>query len=105
MRPRLVCLVGPTASGKTAIALDLAPRLDAEIVCADSRQVYRGLDVGTAKPTAAERARVPHHGLDLAEPDEPFDVARYRAAALAAIADVHARGRAVLLVGGTGLYV
>jgi tRNA dimethylallyltransferase len=74
-------------------------------VSADSRQVYRGLDVGTAKPTAAERARVPHHCLDLVEPDEPFDAARFRAAALAAVADVTARGRRVLVVGGTGLYV
>jgi tRNA dimethylallyltransferase len=105
MPGRIVCLVGPTASGKTALAMALAPRLDAEIVCADSRQIYRGLDVGTAKPTRAERARVPHHGLDLVAPDEAFDVSRYRTAALGAIADVHARGRNVLVVGGTGLYV
>jgi len=105
MPARIVCLVGPTASGKTSLALDLAARLDAEIVSADSRQIYRGLDVGTAKPTAAERARVPHHGLDLIEPDEPFDAARYRDAALAAIAGVYARGHAVLVVGGTGLYL
>jgi tRNA dimethylallyltransferase len=100
-----VCLVGPTASGKTALALELTDRLDAEIVSADSRLVYRGLDVGTAKPTAAERARVRHHALDLADPAEPFDVARYLDAARAAIDDVHARGKAVLVVGGTGLYV
>ena len=105
MPGRIVCLVGPTASGKTGLALALAPRLHAEIVSADSRQVYRGLDIGTAKPTRDERARVPHHGLDLVEPDVAFDVARYRAAALAAIADIHARGRNVLVVGGTGLYV
>jgi tRNA dimethylallyltransferase len=105
MRPRVVCLVGPTASGKTALALELAERVGAEIVSADSRQVYRGLDIGTAKPSAAERARVRHHGLDLAEPDETFDVARYREAASAAIDDVCARGRRVLVVGGTGLYV
>src|SRR5689334_5464489 len=105
MRPRLVCLVGPTASGKTALALEIAERLDAEIVSADSRLVYRGLDVGTAKPTAAERARVRHHALDLADPDQPFDVARWLAAARAAIDDVQARGKRVLVVGGTGLYV
>src|SRR5512145_2948570 len=105
MRPRLVCLVGPTASGKTALALELAERLGAEIVSADSRQVYRALDVGTAKPSAAERARVRHHGLDLAEPDEHFDVARWAAAATAAIDDVHARRKRALVVGGTGLYV
>jgi len=87
------------------MALDLAERLDGEIVSADSRQVYRGLDIGTAKPTPGEQARVRHHGLDLAMPDEAFDVARYRDAAMAAIHDVHARGRAVVVVGGTGLYV
>ena len=105
MPARIVCLVGPTASGKTGLALDLATRLDAEIVSADSRQIYRSLDIGTAKPTAAERTRVPHHGIDLVEPDQTFDVGRYRAAMLDAIADVHARGRNVLVVGGTGLYV
>jgi tRNA dimethylallyltransferase len=104
-RPRLVCLVGPTASGKSALGLAVAERLGLEIVCADSRQVYRGLDVGTAKPTADERARVRHHCLDLVEPDEPFDVARFRAAALAAIADARGRRRDVLVVGGTGLWV
>ena len=105
MRPRLVCLVGPTASGKTGLALELARALDAEIVSADSRQVRRDLDVGTAKPTASERALVPHHALDLVGPAEPFDVARWRTAALAAVADVQGRGRRVLVVGGTGLYV
>jgi tRNA dimethylallyltransferase len=104
-RPRVVCLVGPTASGKTELALALAARLGAEVVSADSRQVYRGLDVGTAKPTRAERACVPHHCLDLVEPAEPFVAARFRAAALWAIADVQRRGRAALVVGGTGLYV
>ena len=82
------CLVGPTATGKTALALELAEALGAEIVSADSRQVYRGLDVGTAKPTPAERARVPHHCLDLVDPDEAFDAARFRAAAPRALADV-----------------
>ena len=104
-RPRIVCLVGPTASGKSALAMDVAQRLGAEIVSADSRQLYRGLDVGTAKPTAAERARVPHHCLDLVDADATFDVARFSEAASAAIADVCARGRPVLVVGGTGLYV
>lgn len=104
-RPRVVCIVGPTASGKTALALALGAAIPAEVVSADSRQVYRGLDVGTAKPTPAERARVPHHGLDLVEPTETFDVARFRALADAAITDVRARGRAPLVVGGTGLWV
>jgi len=104
-RPRVVCLVGPTASGKTALAIELARALDGEIVSADSRQVYRGLDVGTAKPMAADRRLVPHHCLDLVDPGEPFDAARFRAAAVAALADVHARGRAALVVGGTGLWL
>jgi tRNA dimethylallyltransferase len=104
-RPRIVCLVGPTASGKSALALEVAERLGAEIVSADSRQLYRGLDVGTAKPTPAERALVPHHCLDLADAGAVFDAAHFRAAASAAIADVVGRGRPVLVVGGTGLYV
>jgi tRNA dimethylallyltransferase len=104
-RPRIVCLVGPTASGKSALALDVAERLGGEIVSADSRQLYRGLDIGTAKPTAAERARVPHHCLDLVDAGAAFDAARFREAASAAIAQVSARGRPVLVVGGTGLYL
>jgi tRNA dimethylallyltransferase len=104
-RPRIVCIVGPTASGKSALALELAERVGGEIVSADSRQIYRGLDVGTAKPTAAERARVRHHCLDLVEPGERFDAARFRAAASEAIAEIMARGRIPLVVGGTGLYV
>jgi tRNA dimethylallyltransferase len=104
-RIRVVGIVGATATGKTAVALELATRIGAEIVSADARQIYRGLEVGTAKPTAAERALVPHHCLDLAAPTEQFDVARYRAAAATAIADIVRRGRPVVLVGGTGLYV
>jgi len=104
-RPRIVCLVGPTASGKSALALDVAERTGAEIVSADSRQLYRGLDIGTAKPTAADRARVPHHCLDLVDADGAFDAARFGEAAAAAIAGAAARGRRVLVVGGTGLYV
>jgi tRNA dimethylallyltransferase len=102
---RVVCIVGPTASGKTALALELADRLGGEIVSADSRQIYRGLDVGTAKPTPAERVRVPHHCLDLVDPGESFDVARFRTAAAGAIAAIAARGHVPLVVGGTGLYV
>jgi tRNA dimethylallyltransferase len=103
--PRIVCLVGPTASGKTALAVELAGALGAEIVSADSRQVYRRLDIGTAKPSAAERRAVPHHCLDLVEPDAPFDAARFEAVATAALADIVRRGRPALVVGGTGLYV
>lgn len=98
--------MGATASGKSAVALELARRLGSvEIVSADSMQVYRGMDVGTAKPTVAERAEVPHHLLDLADPSEPFSVARFQAAAEEAIAGIEARGNRALLVGGTGLYV
>ena len=105
MRDRVVCIVGPTASGKTALALALASRFGAEIVSADSRQIYRGLDIGTAKPTLAEQARARHHCLDLIEPGAAFDAARFRRAAADAIADIRARGRVPFVVGGTGLYV
>ena len=103
--PPLLVLTGPTAVGKSALALALAERFGAEIVSADSRQVYRLMDVGTAKPTPAERARVPHHLLDLVDPDEPFSVADYQAAADAALADLAARRRVALLVGGSPHYV
>jgi tRNA dimethylallyltransferase len=105
MRPRVVCVVGPTASGKTALGVALAERFGGEIVSVDSRQIYRGLDIGTAKPTPGERARAAHHCLDLVEPDEGYDVARFRDAATAAIAGIVARGRLPLVVGGTGLYL
>jgi tRNA dimethylallyltransferase len=100
----VLALVGPTAAGKTALALELAPRLGAEIVSADAMLVYRGMDIGTAKPTAAERARVPHHLVDVVDPAEDFSVARFQPMARAAIADVLARDRVPLLVGGSGLY-
>ncbi|MGH8799617.1 MAG: tRNA (adenosine(37)-N6)-dimethylallyltransferase MiaA [Casimicrobiaceae bacterium] len=99
-----VLLMGPTASGKSAIALELAERFAVEIVSVDSAQVYRGMDIGTAKPDAASRARVRHHLLDLLDPDESYSAARFRADALAAIADIRARERIPLLVGGTMLY-
>jgi len=97
-------LVGPTAAGKTALALELAPVLGAEVVSADAMLVYRGMDIGTAKPTAAERARVPHHLVDVVDPNEEFSVARFQPMARAAIAGILARGRVPLLVGGSGLY-
>lgn len=98
--------MGSTASGKSALALEVARRLgDVELVSADSMQVYRGMDVGTAKATAAEQAEVPHHLLDVAEPEEDYSVARFQADVADVIAGVEARGRRALVVGGTGLYV
>ncbi len=99
----LVAIVGPTAVGKTALALRLADELPVEVVSADSRQVYRYMDIGTAKPTAQERQRVKHHLLDIVNPDEPFTLAQYQQLAYAAIDDVQRRGRIPLLVGGSGL--
>ena len=100
----VLALVGPTAAGKTEAALEVAERLNAEVVSADAMLVYRGMDIGTAKPTPEERARVPHHLVDLVDPGEEFSVARFQPLARAAIADVLGRGRVPLLVGGSGLY-
>jgi len=101
-----LALVGPTASGKSALALELARRRPGvELVSVDSMQVYRGMDIGTAKPSAAERREVPHHLLDLAEPSERFTVARFAAAAADVLAGVEDRGHTAVLVGGTGLYL
>ena len=97
-------LLGPTASGKTGAALRIAEALGAEILSVDSMLVYRGMDVGTAKPTASERGRVPHHLVDLVEPSQPFSVAAFQAAARRAAEDVRRRGTTPLLVGGSGLY-
>jgi tRNA dimethylallyltransferase len=101
----LIVIVGPTAVGKTALSLHLAEAIGGEIVSADSRQVYRGMDVGTAKATTAERGRVPHHLIDVVDPDEPLSLAQYQEMAYAAIDDILARGRVPFLVGGTGQYV
>lgn len=104
MQPCVIAIAGPTVSGKSDLALELAERLHGEIVCMDSMQIYRRMDIGTAKPTAQERARVPHHMLDVVEPTQPYAVADYAVAAEEAIAGVLGRGRLPLLVGGTGLY-
>lgn len=103
-RPPVLALMGPTASGKTALALEIAQRFGGEVVSVDSALVYRRLDIGSAKPTAAERAAVPHHLIDLREPWEPYSAADFARDAADAIADILARGRLPLLVGGTGLY-
>lgn len=100
----MTAIVGPTASGKTEVAIELAEELGMEILSVDSMLVYRGMDVGTAKPTPGQRARVRHHGLDLAQPQEAFSVARYQACALEAAEEVRSRGSRVLLAGGSGLY-
>jgi tRNA dimethylallyltransferase len=102
---RLVAIVGPTGVGKSRLALHLAGLFSGEIIGADSRQVYRHLDIGTAKPSSKERARVPHHLIDIIDPDEDFSLALYQRLACRAIDDIHRRGRIPFLVGGTGLYV
>ena len=101
----MIAIVGPTASGKSALAMRVAERLGGEIVSADSRQVYRTMDIGTAKPTISDRARVRHHLIDVVDPGERYDVLRYQQDARAALSDLRARGKAALVVGGTGLYV
>lgn len=101
----LRAIVGPTASGKTSLALELARRLPIEIVSCDSQAVYRHLDIGTAKPSAEERAQVPHHLIDVADPWEDFSAARFVEEAEAAIAEIEGRGKLPILVGGTGLYL
>ena len=104
-QPPLVAIVGPTAVGKTGLALHLGQRLGVEVISADSRQVYRWMDIGTAKPTPEERAQVPHHLIDVIDPDVSFTLAQYQRLAYRAIDDVLARGKQPLLVGGTGQYV
>lgn len=99
-----VFLLGPTAAGKSALALAIAARLPCEIVSVDSGQVYRGMDIGTAKPSPAERAAVPHHLIDIRNPDQPYSAGQFRDDALRLIGDIEARGRIALLVGGTFLY-
>jgi len=103
-KPIVIAIVGPTASGKTAVSLGVAEALGGEIVACDSRTVYRYMDIGTAKPTAAETARAPHHLLDVVDPDQRFTVAQYRDLAGQAIAGILGRGRLPVVVGGTGFY-
>jgi tRNA dimethylallyltransferase len=105
MASAALVIAGPTASGKTALALAVAQRLDGEIISMDSRQVYRGMDIGTAKATPAQRARVPHHGLDLVEPDERYNAGRFAADARRWLAEIRARGRVPILAGGTGFFL
>lgn len=105
MKPNVLVICGPTASGKTALAVELALRFGGEVVSADSMQVYRGLDIGTAKPTPDETKGVPHHMIDVAGPAENYSVARYVADAIPVVDDILARGRLPIIAGGTGLYI
>ena len=101
----LLVIGGPTASGKTALAIEIAKRIGGEIVSADSMQVYREMNIGTAKPDEEEKAGIPHHLLDVVSPDTDFSLEQFTKLAHAAIADIHARGRIPILAGGTGLYI
>ena len=105
MQPKLVVITGPTASGKTALGVMLAQRLGGEVVSADSMQIYRGMDIGTAKPTPEEMQGVPHHMIDIADPAENYSVSRYAKEAAACVDDILARGKLPVVVGGTGLYI
>ena len=101
----IICLAGPTASGKTALAVELAKELHGEVVSCDSMQIYRRMDIGTAKPTVEEMQGIPHHMIDVAEPDEDFSVSRYCEQASPIIDDIVARGKTAIIAGGTGLYM
>jgi tRNA dimethylallyltransferase len=105
VKNKLIAIVGPTASGKSRLAMRLAEQFDGEIICADSRTIYRGMDIGTAKPSPADRAKVPHHMLDICEPDQAYSAAEFAAAAARIIGEIRQRGRLPLLVGGSGLSV
>ena len=102
---KIICVVGPTASGKTALAVELAKFTNGEVVSCDSMQIYRRLDIGTAKPTAQEMQGIPHHMIDICEPDEDFSVGRYVEMATPIVEDILARGKTAIIAGGTGLYV
>ena len=105
MQPNVLVICGPTASGKTALAVALAQRFNGEVVSADSMQIYRSMDVGTAKPSLEEMAGIPHHMIDVADPEENFSVARYVSMAVPIVDDILARGRLPIIAGGTGLYI
>ena len=104
-KPKVVAVVGPTASGKTALAIELAKRLNGEIISCDSMQIYKGMDIGTAKPTEEETCGIPHHMVDIIEPSEPFSAADYAPMAKAAVDSIIARGNLPIFCGGTGLYL
>lgn len=101
----LIVIVGPTASGKTALAIEIAKKYNGEIICADSRTVYKGMNIGTAKPTVPEMQGIPHHLIDVVEPDQKFTVSDFKSLADKSIDDIHGRGKLPILVGGSGLYI
>ncbi|MFI3226403.1 MAG: tRNA (adenosine(37)-N6)-dimethylallyltransferase MiaA [Clostridia bacterium] len=105
MNNRIICVVGPTASGKTSLAINIAKSLDGEIICADSMQIYKHFNIGTAKPTTEEQAQVPHHLFDFVEPCEDFSVAKYVELASEKIYEIKSRGKVPIITGGTGLYI
>ena len=101
----VIIILGPTGSGKTGISIKIAKTIDGEIISADSRAIYKGMDIGTAKPTVEEMDGVPHYGIDLVEPDERFTVADWKQYTETKIADIKARGKVPIITGGTGLYI
>ena len=105
MNNRIICVVGPTASGKTSLAINIAKSIDGEIICADSMQIYKYFNIGTAKPTPSEQTQVPHHLFDFLEPSEEFSVAQYVKLATEKIYDIKSRGKVPIITGGTGLYI
>lgn len=101
----LIVIVGPTASGKSSLAMALAKKINGELICADSRTIYKGMDIGTAKPTASDQKKIPHHMLNVATPDQPYSAAKFKEAVLLLIKDISGRGKIPIMVGGTGLYI
>jgi tRNA dimethylallyltransferase len=101
----LVAIVGPTASGKSRLAMEIAKQFNGEIIAADSRTIYKGMDVGTAKPSLADRKNIPHWGIDLIEPGESYSAAKFKDYALDKVADIQERGKLPIIAGGTGLYI
>lgn len=104
-KPKIVVICGPTAIGKTTVAIDIAQKINGEIISADSMQIYRYMDIGTAKPTAEERIKVPHHMIDIVDPDEHFDAAQFSALARNRVREIQNRGAVPYVIGGTGLYI
>ena len=104
-KPKLIVIIGPTAVGKTKLSIELAKQLDGEIISGDSMQIYKGMDIGTAKVSEEEMQGIPHYLIDIKEPDESFSVAEFQEIVRKQIDDIHARGKMPMIVGGTGLYI